>query len=193
MKKKLLDRRTQRTNQRLREALVVLLSQKRYDAITVQDILDQAGVGRSTFYDRYYDKEDLLVSNWEWLFEALSQPVTPELAVGAQLLPSRELFQHVYDHQPLYLALVGARRADKIFGQGQAALSRVIMARLDEALAKEQLPAIPIPILSNYLAGTFMVLLRWWLDNKVPLPPERLHDIFQQLALPGIQRALDKT
>lgn len=190
--KKPLDRRTQRTHQLLREALVVLLSQKRYDAITVQDILNQAGVGRSTFYGCYYDKEDLLVSNWEWLFEALSPSIAPALAIGTQLLPSRELFQHVYDHQPLYQALVGARRADKLFGQGQAALSRVIMARLGEALAAGQTPAIPLPILSNYLAGTFMVLLRWWLDNKIPLPPERLHEIFQQLALPGLQRVLEK-
>jgi AcrR family transcriptional regulator len=193
VKKKALDRRTERTDALLREALVGLLSKKRYDAITVQEILNSADVGRSTFYSRYYDKEDLLVSNWEWLFESLSPPFDPQQSVGAQLLPSQDLFRHVYIHRPLYEALVGARRADKLFGQGQAALSRVIMARLDEALRERRpAPSLPLPIVANYLAGTFMVLLRWWLDNQIPLTPERMHEIFQELALPGLHQVLEK-
>src|SRR5215211_53883 len=56
------DRRSKRTRQLVSSALVDLMLEKQFDAITVQDILDRANVGRSTFYAHYTDKEDLLIS-----------------------------------------------------------------------------------------------------------------------------------
>src|SRR5215470_5181989 len=56
------DRRVQKTQDLLRNALVSLLAQKPYDAIVVKEILDRANVGRSTFYMHFRDKDDLLVS-----------------------------------------------------------------------------------------------------------------------------------
>ncbi len=53
------DRRVQRTRQLLHDALISLILQKGYDRITVQDIVDRANVGRSTFYDHFQDKDDL--------------------------------------------------------------------------------------------------------------------------------------
>src|SRR5512141_2904590 len=68
-----IDRRVQRTQQLLREALVALILEKGYDAITVQDILDLANMGRSTFYAHYRDKEDLLLSGFQMLFNAFQK------------------------------------------------------------------------------------------------------------------------
>jgi AcrR family transcriptional regulator len=56
------DRRSQRTYHLVTTALLALLAEKRYEAITVQDILERANIGRSTFYSHYYDKEDVLQS-----------------------------------------------------------------------------------------------------------------------------------
>ncbi len=67
MKKKAVDRRVQRTRQLLQDALVSLIQEKGYEAVTVQDILDQANVGRSTFYAHFRDKEELLLSRFEHL------------------------------------------------------------------------------------------------------------------------------
>src|SRR5437867_644732 len=53
------DRRVRRTTRALIEALVALVLEKRYDAITIQDLLDRADVGRSTFYAHYRGKDDL--------------------------------------------------------------------------------------------------------------------------------------
>ena len=58
------DRRARRTRQLLRDAFVALLKEKRYEDVSVQDIIERADVARSTFYVHYVDKEDLLVGRW---------------------------------------------------------------------------------------------------------------------------------
>ena len=72
MKNKKEDRRSQRTRRLLHQAIMSLMQEKRYDTITVQDIIDRADVGRSTFYAHFQDKEDLLNSNLEEILDDLS-------------------------------------------------------------------------------------------------------------------------
>jgi len=62
MPDKVFDRRIQKTLQLLQNALAALISEKDYDAITIQEILDRANVGRSTFYAHFENKDQLLRS-----------------------------------------------------------------------------------------------------------------------------------
>jgi AcrR family transcriptional regulator len=115
MKAEKQDRRSLRTRQLLSDALVSLLFQQRYDTITVQDIIDRANVGRSTFYKHFYDKDDLLVSNIESLLERLSATISLGDASHSTLLPSRRLFEHVGDYRALYQALVRSLTHDLLY------------------------------------------------------------------------------
>jgi AcrR family transcriptional regulator len=63
--KKKPDRRPQRTKRQLSKALIELVQEKRFDEITVQNVIDRADIGRSTFYTHFRDKEDLLDKDWE--------------------------------------------------------------------------------------------------------------------------------
>ena len=84
------DRRSQRTQHSLHEALMSLMQEKRYDDITVQDIIDRANVGRSTFYANYQDKEDLMTRGLMHLMQIFSEMVTePSTTGGLRLLPTR--------------------------------------------------------------------------------------------------------
>jgi AcrR family transcriptional regulator len=65
------DRRVRRTSHALTQALVDLMLEKRYDAITIQDLLDRADVGRSTFYSHYRGKDDLLLRSFGRMLELL--------------------------------------------------------------------------------------------------------------------------
>ena len=58
------DRRIQRTRQSLRTALLELIKEKGYDAISIEEITERANVGRATFYLHYKDKEDLLLEDF---------------------------------------------------------------------------------------------------------------------------------
>ena len=66
------DARVRRTRDALGDALIALMQEKPFDTIKVQDVLDRAHVSRSTFYAHYSDKDDLLMSDSEEFFEALS-------------------------------------------------------------------------------------------------------------------------
>src|SRR5215467_2339104 len=70
-RRKTMDRRVQRTHDVLHRALMSLIIEKGYEVITVQDIIDRANVGRSTFYTHYVGKQDLLRKGLTHLKEQL--------------------------------------------------------------------------------------------------------------------------
>lgn len=101
------DRRVRRTRALLHRALIELLLEKGYSRTTVQDILDRADVGRSTFYSHYRDKDDLLVvSCTEYLRAAVNDSGPP----GTRLWdPVRTLVHMADQNREVYRALVGDR------------------------------------------------------------------------------------
>ena len=66
------DRRVRRTRDALGDALVALMQEMPFESITVQQILDRAEIGRSTFYSHYLDKNDLFLSDMEDFFDSMS-------------------------------------------------------------------------------------------------------------------------
>jgi AcrR family transcriptional regulator len=190
MKNQKEDRRSLRTRQLLHHALVELMLEKRYDRITIQDIIDRADVGRSTFYAHFQDKEDLAISSLEQMFDHLSQRLAQGDSGDRRILPTLELFQHVQEQHQLFNALIKGRGIDLFFEKGQAYWSKKIEAQIRSLLPKGQKPAVPLPIVSNHIAGALVTLLKWWLDNKMPYPPERMDEIFHQLVMPSVQAAV---
>lgn len=185
------DRRSQRSRQALSAALLDLMLQKRYDEITVQDIIDRANVGRSTFYAHYLDKDDLLVSDFTRVLDALSSHFRGQEG-DPHAPPSLALFfTHVRDHHQIYKALMRGGGIELLYKKGHERLQRNIEQHLGELLPAGRAPAIPLPLVADYMAGAVLTLLKWWLSHEMPCTPEQMDAIFQQLALPGVQAALD--
>lgn len=190
MKSQKQDRRSRRTRQSLHDALMGLMLEKRYDLITVQDIIDRADVGRSTFYAHYRDKEDLLVSGLEHMIDTVSQPFEEgNLENPQMILP---LFQHVQEEHPRFKALVRGRCIDLLFEKGQIYLGQKIEAQLRSHLPVGQEPSVPLPVVAHYVSSNLTALLKWWIDNNMPYSPERMSEIFQQLVMPGVWNTLEK-
>ena len=192
MKQHKLDRRSQRTYHLVNNALMALLLEKRYDAITVQDILDRADIGRSTFYTHYYDKEDVLVSVTEQMLDLFSQRMQ-QADTGHELLPGLELFQHAQQIHQHFQVLLRGQSGAVLMKTAQTLLSRNIEHSLTTAFAGKRSPSVPLPVMSQYLAGAFLNLLKWWLEAEMPYSPERMHEMFQQLALPGVWAAVGES
>jgi len=182
------DRRTQRTRQTLSHALIALIQEKRYTTITVQDICDRANVGRSTFYAHYQDKDTLLAGNFQEVMDSLANKI--QLREGQLVFPITPLFQHVKEHHHLYTALVWGGGFDVLLRAGQRQWHPQIEVHLAALLTAGHEPAIPLEIITAYLAGALQTWLLWWLERKMPYSPERMDEIFQQLVMPGINAVL---
>jgi AcrR family transcriptional regulator len=180
------DRRSQRTYRLVSSAFAELLVEKPYEEILVQDILDRADIGRTTFYAHYFDKEDVLGSIVEQELELLTSQIS-HAAAKQRVVPSLELFEHAYHSEnQQFRALMRSRAGEFLWEALQAALCRAIESALSTLCAEKRSPPIPLPVVSQYLAGAFLTLLKWWVAADMPYSPERMESIFQQLALPGV-------
>jgi AcrR family transcriptional regulator len=181
------DRRSNRTKRSLSEALVELIHEKRFDDITVQEVIDRADVGRSTFYSHFRDKEDLFQKDWEQFLDMFAAHIDWEKAGRESFVPVVFLFAHLKEYQPFYQGLVRSRKTDAVFKSGVSYLSQKIETALTLRFKGQAAPSLPIPILSNYLAAELFALLKWWLDHEMPYPPERMDEIFHALMTPTFQ------
>ncbi len=186
------DRRINRTQQSLRKALIELILEKHYDTISVQDIIDRANVGRSTFYTHFRDKEDLFRGDWERVLDHFVEQIKAESLHEGRIFPIRELFEHLKDFHHFYRALVKSGKIEQIFSLGQKYLAERIELRIISLLSIEDTPLIPIPILANYLASEIVSNLKWWLDNNMPHSPEKMDEIFHGLVVLGFRFGLRK-
>src|SRR5512138_1914664 len=175
------DRRSQRTRHLLSAALVELIKEKDYNTITVSDIIERANVGRSTFYAHYRDKDDLFVGEMDRVVEALSQQIPGQ--EDLPFFPSLGLFRHVGEEYELYKALVWTPGIDLLIKHMQKSLSQRVEGGLMNSGKQYELP---IPILATFIAGSFLTLLKWWLENKRVYSPEQMDEIFKKLTLSGI-------
>jgi AcrR family transcriptional regulator len=191
MKQEKQDRRSQRTRQLVVAAMTELLQTKRYDAITVQDLLDRAGIGRSTFYAHYYDKEDLLAAVVERQI-AMMRRHLPGSDAGQHILPSLELFRHIRENYQIFQPMVRGRAGEAMWDACHVILCRVVEQALVIACPADSHPSVPLEVMAQYLAGAFWNLLKWWLEADMPYTPERMDSIFQQLALPGVWAMLGR-
>lgn len=178
------DRRSERTRRLLGEALTSLMRERRYADLTVQDILDRANIGRSTFYAHYWDKEDLLTSQVEEMFQTLIQHMPDTPASPTALLPSLGLLRHVQEYHLLHQAQVRGGGLDPVFHTFHLRLREYVEERLRLQVSAS---GITTAVTAQVVVGAFLALLQWWLENEMPLSPEALDDYFCQLVMPGVR------
>jgi len=184
------DRRVSRTRKLLHQALHDLLTRKRYDDITVQDIIDQADVGRSTFYAHYQDKEDLAVSELLRIMDELNQAIEDSDPQDKQILPTRGLFDHITEHPEVFSGMLHDRGMEFFFDKGQQYWADRVEERLQALLPPGSEPGIPLKMIAAITAGTLVTMMRWWLDNKMPYSADQMAQYADQLILPGIYKSL---
>jgi AcrR family transcriptional regulator len=187
-----IDRRSRRSRRLIVDALLGLMPEKRFDRITVQEIIERADVGRSTFYAQFRNKEDVLQSELERVFGQLhAQHRGAAEAPADQLLPSLGLFRHVQATQPLYPALVRGLAMDPHYQAVHRSLRDMVTQQLAESAGSCDL-AVPPELVADYLAGALLTLVHWWLDRGSRYSPEQMEAFFQQLAIPGVRALLQE-
>jgi AcrR family transcriptional regulator len=191
------DRRVRRTRELLRSALLSLVLEKGYDRITVQDILDRADVGRSTFYAHYRDKEDLLRAGFEDIRAALAAErsageTEPGSGADVDLLqPLLIVFTHVERHRQFWGPLSRKGGADLITRLLRESVEDLARRHLQAHFGGPRVDPTRLEAAREFVAGACMGLVVWWLGHEdVPSSAEEIHAIFRSLAAPGLERFL---
>ena len=188
------DRRVQRTRQLLQGALMSLIQEKGYEALTVQDILDRANVGRATFYAHFDNKEDLLVSRLDGLRASLQARQRHARQHGSRhedrmFAYSRDMFVHVDEHRTVFRSMVGKRSGAIIQHLFHKML--VDLVREDvKAVAPAKAAAMggtPHEAVAQLIAGGLFGLVLWWVDGPAKLSVENVDALFRRLAMQALK------
>lgn len=181
-----LDARAARTQRALGASLVELMLAQEFDTITVQDVLDHAGVGRSTFYSHFRSKEDLLLSDAERFLTMLDGHFQRVAEGTARVAPIAELFSHVDDYRRFVSALERSGQQEIVLDLFVRHLSRTIVRRL-RALARDPdtLP-LPLDVTARLCAAMALEMMRWYLDHRATATPKELDARFHTMVWRGI-------
>lgn len=113
-----MDRRIRKTREALYSAFVALVVEKGYDQLSVQDIIDEADVGRTTFYAHFKTKDELLRFGFTQLREDLG--LLPRATRHDRAAFLEALLRHAKAHAGLFMALShggGGGLAEAEFGR----------------------------------------------------------------------------
>ena len=185
------DRRVTKTRKALKEALTDLILEKGYEAVTVQDVIDRADVGRSTFYDHFMDKDDLLMA----ILADLEVPgpdagswKTDDPAFGWTL----ELFRHFGSGKRLFKAVASGQSSALARRETIEKLERLARAELSRLKAARKLDAFKLELVVRFLVGTFIGFMDWWMrEENDAIPAEQVDHAYRSLVLPGVASVLE--
>lgn len=169
------DRRVQRTRAALVGAFIELVLDRRYDQITVADIVDRAGVGRSTFYEHYENKDELLKAGLMGPFSVLAD------AVAGDCDPARlrQTVEHFWENRRVGNVLFG--------GPTRHLVTRTLAAAMEARLSTPsrrlaRRSDLPLGLACAYLAAAQIGLLSEWLSGHSPCPAAVIARELQRLA-----------
>ncbi len=185
-----IDRRILRTRGLLQHAFIALIMRKGYDATTIQDICEEANVGRSTFYSHYTSKEDLKRKGLEHIRAAL-QARQKETLGGVHSEAARPfgfsliMFEHARDHLQLYRALLGSDGATISLGSIRQIIADLVRTEVVAASPKRmgQLEIRELKV--HFIVGAFMGVLTGWMDSGAIQEPVDVDTLFRTLITEG--------
>lgn len=183
------DPRVSKSTHALGAALVELLLEDNFENITVQSILDRAGVGRSTFYAHFRNKNDVLHSSYENMFGWLEQKLdVPQASpAGVRIVPVSEFLTHIVDSSRVVDALRSSGQLEEIWDLSVGFLARMIERRITALPGTT--PPIPAALVARMLAGALMEMIKWWDDHQSTATPAQMDATFQALARTLLRRA----
>lgn len=173
-----MDKRTERSRRLIQDAFQSLLQERDYGSITVQDVLDRAGVGRSTFYAHFSGKADLLARLVDGICEHAMAPVRAErnhdfTGRACPVASCEHVLCHMREREGGLRALLDGEGLRLL----AACLRDEVAQRADELLPERPEGAaaqMDRDFLVNHVAGSFVEMVLWWARRGLRDDPHRL-------------------
>jgi AcrR family transcriptional regulator len=191
-----LDPRVVRTRQQLRDALVSLIEEKGFDALTVQDITDRAELNRATFYLHYRDKHDLLENSLRDAIDELLADLGASTDEQDQLIgdesprPIKAAFEHVAQHAHFYRVMLSAEGVPAFSAGVRDHIAAITLRWLNALQPHPRQSRVPLEIVASSLSWSLLGVLIWWLEHDMPHPPDYMAEQFRLLIALDLRQVL---
>ena len=179
-----MDRRQRKTREAIFNAFTELLSNKDFNQITVGEIIDNADVGRATFYSHFETKDFLLKEFCEELFCHIFDAENNSGHDHKHIFECDgsdsvflHLLQHLQKNDNNILALLSSQNNELFLRYFRTNLEILVEEHLD-IFEPQRHKIIPLPFWKNYIVSTFVETIRWWIKNDMKESPEILTDYF---------------
>lgn len=183
-----MDRRQKKTREAVFTAFHALLERKRFSEITVQEIIDEADVGRSTFYQHFATKDALLEAMCAEMFAHVvsAHPYTEAThdfshASGEESVLTHLLY-HLRESRQDLEGILSDQSGEVFLRYFRQYLNDVFLAQYGRKI--EQCRAVPAGFLLNHLSCSFVELVNWWIRNGMRQSPEELEQYFLAVTEP---------
>jgi len=187
-----MDRRQQKTRDAIFEAFSTLLSSKSYTKITIQEIIDEANIGRSTFYSHFETKDDLLKEMCTDLFshvfsESLDTEKTHDFSLAGDNPGSMftHILYHLRDNKKNIVGILTCESGELFLRFFKQYLNELIIQHLLIGVERKN-TTTPEDFLVNHISGSFVEMVQWWIKNNMKQSPEELARYFLSVILPII-------
>lgn len=178
-----MDRRQQKTKIAIHSAMTNLLKKKKFEALTVQDIIDEANIGRSTFYSHFETKEQLLEEICNEMFShVFAQELTPkkshDFSSRHEDITGRlaHILYHIQDHKGNIKAILDSE-AEKVFVQYFSEyLEQTFADDIRHITAK-----VPEDFKRRFFTESFITSIKWWIETGMKLSPEEMVECYKKM------------
>ena len=181
-----MDPRAEFTEKIIREAFLLLLREKPVGRITVTELIQKAGINRTTFYKHYLDIPDLLEKTENELLDSLRQLI-PETWADTKDLErtTASVFSYIQQYWQQYIPL-GSQNGDPMLASKTFTLLYetaypVLVGHMPEKTEEER------QILYSYLSQGCGGVLLWWLQSGMNISPEELARIILTFSMKVVQ------
>lgn len=185
-----MDRRQQKTRAAIFAAFSSLLAKKSYDRVTVQEIIDAANVGRTTFYAHFAAKEELLKALCEELFGHIIGSAADRTHAHGLYSSSAapdsvfcHLLQHLQKNENNILGLLSGESSELFLRYFRDSLRTLVRERV-VAQAPHPRADLPEDFLLNHISGSFVEMVLWWVKGGMKQTPEQLDRYFSAVTEP---------
>ena len=188
-----MDRRQKKTREAIFKAFTELLAKKNYNQISVQDIIDTANVGRTTFYAHFETKDYLLKDLCEELFGHIIDTAMglPHGHYHYSCGSSTDsvflhLLGHLQENDRNILELLSSENNEIFLKYFKSNLKKLILTQYaDKGLLKKS--SLPEDYLVNHISSSFVETVDWWLSRKIKESPEEITEYFLAVIEPVLK------
>src|SRR5258706_14387883 len=170
--------RVKRTQKLLREALIELIEERGFDALTIGELTSRAMVSRAAFYRNYQDKYDLVEQIFEEVISTMRGAIA---ATGPEQHPPQvwvKFFEHIAEYERLYRALLGSKGSPWFVKKMRASLADLVK---EHEHAPGVQPTADWPVLTfsdtfvpDLVSAMLVEAIIWWLEHAMPYTPREM-------------------